>query len=82
MLKTMLCGISLLTLIACLAGCEFNKFFDDVLSSDGDEDGGGILPDLPNDQGSEMPDDPGVTIDPDGETVSTENPDVMEVSEQ
>ena len=81
MLKTMLCGIALLTLIACLAGCEFNEFFGDVLSDEGDEDGG-ILPDPPGDQGADMPDDPGVTIDPDGETVSTENPDVMEVSEQ
>ena len=82
MLKKMLCGILLPTLIAGLAGCDYNEFFDDVLSNDGDVDDGGILPELPDDQGTEMADDPGVKIDPDEETVSTENPDLIEDSEQ
>ena len=100
MLKKVLYGISLLTLIACLSGCEQNVFYHHIFIYDGDvtddpitpvepeppKDGGEATPPvLPDDKDSEMPDNPGVMIDPDSEdpgtteeTITTENPDVME----
>ena len=105
MLKNMLYGISLLSLIACLAGCEQIETYHHIFIYDGDEvdgeitndpitpvepeppkDGGDATPPVtPDDKDSEMPDNPGVMVDPDSddpgtteETITTENPDVME----
>ena len=100
MLKKMLYGISLLSLIACLAGCEQIETYHHIFIYDGDvrndpitpvepeppKDGGeGTPPVMPDDKDSEMPDNPGEMVDPDSddpgtteETITTENPDVME----